>query len=72
MTPCEATTFVVVGMKVITPPSSVEVNYALRYASFLPCAFMAWCLIKHMDNFAFTYAVVNSEQGYVITVVKNG
>jgi hypothetical protein len=57
---------------VITPPSSVEVNYALSYPSVLPCTFMAWCLIKHIYNFVFTYAVMNSEQGYVITVVKNG
>jgi len=58
MTPCEATTFVVVGMKVITPPKSVEVNYALIYASFPSRNFTAWCLIKHTDKLAFTYAVI--------------
>ena len=56
----------------ITPTSSVDVNYALSYASFLTRNFIAWCLIKHIDNFAFTYAVMNSEHGYVITAVKNG
>jgi hypothetical protein len=33
---------------------------------------MAWCLIKHTDNFAYTYAVMDSEQGYVMSSVKNG
>lgn len=72
MTPCENTTFVALDMKVITPPSNVEVNYACGYASFPSCNFMAWCLIKHTDNFAFTYAMMNSEQGYVMSAVKNG
>ena len=71
MTPCEPTTFVVVGMKVMTLPSSVDVNYALNYASVLPRTFMSWCLIKQINNFAFTYALMNSEHGYVITAVKN-
>jgi len=71
MTPCEPTTFVVVGMKGMTLPSSVDVNCALNYASVLPRTFMAWCLIKQINSFAFTYTLMNSEHGYVITAVKN-
>jgi len=35
-------------------PSSVEVN-AWRYTSAPPIRFMEWCLVKHRDNFAFTF-----------------
>jgi hypothetical protein len=72
MTACETTAFVVLGIKVISPPSSVKVIYAWSYTSFPPRTLMAWRLIKRMDNFVFTYAVMNSEQGYVITAEKNG
>ena len=72
MTPCETTNFFALDIKVFTPPSNVGANYACAYASFPPCNFMAWCLIKHTDNFAYTYAVMDSEQGYVMSSVKNG
>jgi hypothetical protein len=58
-------------MKVITPPSSAEVNNAWSYAFIPPCTLMM-CLIKHLENFAFAYVMINAERGYVITSVKNG
>jgi hypothetical protein len=35
------------------PPSSAEVNTAWSYTSTPQQAFMAWCLVKHSDNFTF-------------------
>jgi hypothetical protein len=34
-----------------TPPSSAEVKNAWRYTYTPQYIFMAWCLVKHMDNF---------------------
>jgi len=34
-------------------PSSVEFNNEWSYASSVPYVFVAWRLIKHMDNFKF-------------------
>jgi hypothetical protein len=36
-----------------SPPSGSEVRNALRYNSNPPYVFMAWCLVKHRDNFSF-------------------
>jgi hypothetical protein len=36
-----------------SPPSSAEVN-VWSYTSTPLYAFMAWCLVKHRDNFTFT------------------
>jgi hypothetical protein len=33
------------------PPSSVEVKNAWSYTSTPQYVFMAWCLVKHRDNF---------------------
>jgi hypothetical protein len=38
-----------------SPPSRTEVKNAYSYASTPPYVFTAWCLIKYMDNFTFTY-----------------
>jgi hypothetical protein len=35
-------------------PCSTEVKNAWLYTSTPPYYFMAWCLVKHMDNFMFT------------------
>jgi hypothetical protein len=35
-----------------SPPSSAEVN-AWSYTSTPQYVFMAWCLVKHRDNFTF-------------------
>jgi hypothetical protein len=37
----------------LSPPSSAKVN-AWSYTSTPPYVFMAWCLVKHRDNFTFT------------------
>jgi hypothetical protein len=38
-----------------SPPPSAEVKNAWSYISTPQYAFMAWCLVKHRDNFTFTY-----------------
>jgi hypothetical protein len=37
-----------------SPPPSAEVKMC-SYTSASPYAFMAWCLIKHRDNFIFAF-----------------
>jgi hypothetical protein len=37
-----------------SPPSSAEVKNACSYISTPQYAFMAWCFVKHRDNFIFT------------------
>jgi hypothetical protein len=39
-------------------PSSVEVKNVCRYTSTAPCVFMASCLVKHVDNFTFTFTLI--------------
>jgi hypothetical protein len=39
-----------------SPPSSAEVKNAWSYTSSPPYVFMAWRLVKHRDNFTFTFA----------------
>jgi hypothetical protein len=36
-----------------SPPSSAEVKNAWSYTSTSQHVFMAWCLVKHRDNFTF-------------------
>jgi hypothetical protein len=36
-------------------PPSAEVKDEWRHASTLPHVFMAWCLVKHRDNFTFIF-----------------
>jgi hypothetical protein len=39
-----------------SPPSSAEVKECMElYLHFPQYAFMAWCLVKHRDNFTFTF-----------------
>jgi hypothetical protein len=38
-----------------SPPSSAEVKNAWKYTSTPQYVFMAWCFVKHRDNFAFTF-----------------
>jgi hypothetical protein len=47
-----------------SPPSSAEVKNAWSYTSTPPYVFMAWCLVKHRDNFTlplpfFTHCIKN-------------
>jgi hypothetical protein len=37
-----------------SPPSSAEVKNSWSYTSTPQYVFMAWCLLKHRDNFTFT------------------
>jgi len=39
-----------------SPPSSAEVKNAVTYTSTPQYAFMAWCSVKHRDNFTFTFS----------------
>jgi hypothetical protein len=36
-------------------PSSAEIKNAWSYISTPQYVFMAWCLVKHRDNFTFTF-----------------
>jgi hypothetical protein len=36
-----------------SPPSSAEFKNVWSYTSTPPYFFMAWCLVKHRDNFTF-------------------
>jgi hypothetical protein len=38
-----------------SPPSSAEVKNAWSYTATPQYAFMAWCLVKHRDNFTLLY-----------------
>jgi hypothetical protein len=38
-----------------SPPSSAEVKNAWSCTSTPPNIFKAWCLVKHRDNFTFTF-----------------
>jgi hypothetical protein len=38
-----------------SPQSSAEVKNAWSYTSTPLYVFMAWCLVKHKDNFTFTF-----------------
>jgi len=53
-----------------SPPSRVEVN-EWSYTSTTPYAFRAWCLIKHRDNFIFTYNQQEYGVGPLWGVKKN-
>jgi hypothetical protein len=41
-----------------SPPSSDEVSSAWSYTSTPHYVFMAWCLVKHRDNFTFTFTYI--------------
>jgi hypothetical protein len=43
-----------------SPPTSAEVKNARSYTSTPQYVFMAWCLVKHMDNFTFTFTFLNT------------
>jgi hypothetical protein len=38
-----------------SPQSSAEVKNTWSYISTPPYVFMAWCLVKHRDNFTFAF-----------------
>jgi len=41
-------------------PSSAAVKEWVSYNSIPQCAFMAWCLVKHRDNFTFYLYLLNN------------
>jgi hypothetical protein len=45
-------------------PPIAEVKNAWSYASTPPYIFMAWCLVKHRDNFTLTFTFRNHKQTY--------
>jgi len=42
------------------PPSSADVENAWSLPPLPQYVFMAWCLVKHRDNFTFTFNVVSN------------
>jgi hypothetical protein len=38
-----------------SPPSSAKVKNVWSYTSISQYVFMAWCLVKHRNNFTFTF-----------------
>jgi hypothetical protein len=44
-----------------TPPSSAEVKNEWSYTSTPQYVFMAWCLVKHTDNFTLLYSNIYLE-----------
>jgi hypothetical protein len=51
-------------------PSSVEVKNAWSYTSTPQYVFMAWCLVKHRDNFTFTLISVSSSSHFTGTKIS--
>jgi hypothetical protein len=44
-----------------SPPSSAKVKNTWSYTSTPQYVFMAWCLVKHRDNFTFNFVLVFPE-----------
>jgi len=53
------------------PPSNAEVKNAWSYISTLRYVFMAWRLVKHRDNFTFTFLFDESGRNSAITPAVN-
>jgi hypothetical protein len=52
-----------------SPPSSAEVENVWSYTSTPQCVFIAWCLVKHRDNFTFidaAYKMLSFQQSFPI------
>jgi hypothetical protein len=45
-----------------SPPSSAESRNVWSYTSTPQYIFMAWCLVKHKDNFTFTFIILHYKQ----------
>jgi hypothetical protein len=48
-------------------PYSAEIENAWSYTSIPPCVAMAWCFVKHSDNFTFTllYGLIRTGDRHV-------
>jgi hypothetical protein len=53
-----------------SPPSSVQVKNAWSYTSTPQYAFMAWCLVKHRDNFTLIFLKFKQPQLSLIGLNK--
>jgi hypothetical protein len=49
-----------------SPPSIAEVKNARSYTSTPQYVFMAWCLVKHSDNFTFYLFALLRQEDYVL------
>jgi hypothetical protein len=50
-----------------SPPSSAEVKNALSYTSTSQYVFLAWCLVKHRENFIFLLYILHFINFYKIS-----
>jgi hypothetical protein len=48
-----------------SPSSNAEVKNAWSYTFTPPYIIMAWCLVKHRDNFAITVEKISTRQNAV-------
>jgi hypothetical protein len=55
------------GLKRLEHEDAQPFSAEVKNTSTTLCVFMAWCLIKHMDNFAFTLYNETSEVGHTFT-----
>jgi len=46
-----------------SPPFSAAVKNTWSYTSTPPYVFVAWCLVKHRDNFTFNSTFTTMQQG---------
>jgi hypothetical protein len=51
----------------LSPPSSAEFKNARSYTFTPQYVFMAWCLIKHRDNFTFTLPSYQCLKTFLVT-----
>jgi hypothetical protein len=53
-----------------SPPSSAEVKNEWSYTSTPQYVFVAWCLVKHTDNFTFflLYSKTNIKIGFPLSI----
>jgi hypothetical protein len=55
-----------------SPPSSAEVKNARNYTSTPQYVFMAWCLVKHRDNFTFFTKLISRGSQNIVFYLQLG
>jgi hypothetical protein len=45
-----------------SPPFTVEIKNEWRHTSIHPYVIVTWCLIKHRDNFTFTFGFMSGRK----------
>jgi len=58
-------------LKMTWPPCSAEYENACSYTFTPQYFFMAWCLVKHRDNFTFVFCLVHFLYTYYRSLVSN-